>query len=521
MMFIKKFGQIDINSIQEVGGKGASLGEMTQAGLPVPPGYCITAGAYRQFVSRAGLAGHLAQFAEPSTMKNEDITLLAQEISQRILETPLPEELAQEIVQAFTQIIGHGSLAAVRSSATAEDLPEASFAGQQESYLNVPRSELLNHIKQCWASLWTERAIHYRINNGFDQRQVYLAVVVQQMVDSEVSGVAFSVNLMNAKENEMVIESVWGLGEGIVSGKVTPDHYVINKQNDPLIRYVIADKEKMAVRPLHGSGTLFAEVAGDQRQRSSLSQKDILELTELIKRIEEHYQLPQDIEWAKTGNRYYILQARPITTLDKAPVQVDESIGESEFFSFDPELEWTNLGGVKERYNKPSSVLGWSILEPCDTEGGLYAYRSISKKELPSPLFAANIYGYLYLNFTSLKSLQPLKMLEPYAAVPDWQQFAPKRAWFQELTLTIGSIKAGNKLIKSLAKDFYAMLPGYLDKIDKYKKQPGAGQTVLSASAAQLIGDRGSLQHADRFHEKVAGRRGYGLKFQAGLRPAR
>ncbi|MEM5819113.1 MAG: PEP/pyruvate-binding domain-containing protein, partial [Desulfitobacterium hafniense] len=230
MMFIKEFGQINISSIQEVGGKGANLGEMTQAGLPVPPGYCITAEAYRQFVSRAGLAELLAQLAEPSTMKNEDIALLAQEISQRILETPLPEELEQEIVQAFTQIIGHGSLAAVRSSATAEDLPEASFAGQQESYLNIPLSELINHIKQCWASLWTERAIHYRINNGFDQRQVFLAVVIQQMVDSEVSGVAFSVNPMNAKENEMVIESVWGLGEGIVSGKVTPDHYVINKQ---------------------------------------------------------------------------------------------------------------------------------------------------------------------------------------------------------------------------------------------------------------------------------------------------
>lgn len=478
MMFIKEFGQIDINSIQEVGGKGASLGEMTQAGLPVPPGYCITAEAYRQFVSRAGLAELLAQLAEPSAMKNEDIALLAQAISQRILETPLPEELAQEIVQAFTQIIGHGSLAAVRSSATAEDLPEASFAGQQESYLNIPLSELINHIKQCWASLWTERAIHYRINNSFDQRQVYLAVVVQQMVDSEVSGVAFSVNPMNAKENEIVIESVWGLGEGIVSGKVTPDHYVINKQNDPLIRYVIADKEKMAVRPLHGSGTLFAEVAGDQRQRSSLSQKDILELTELIKRIEEHYQFPQDIEWAKKGSRYYILQARPITTLDKAAAQVAEPMGESEFLNFDPELEWTNLGGVKERYNKPSSVLGWSILEPCDTEGGLYAYRSISKKELPSPLFAANIYGYLYLNFTNLKSLQPLKMLEPYASVQDWQQFAPQRTWFQELTLTIGSIKAGNKLIKSLAEAFYAMLPGYLDKLDKHKKIDVTGLTM-------------------------------------------
>ncbi len=469
-MFIKEFGQIDINSIQEVGGKGANLGEMTQAGLPVPPGYCITAEAYRQFVSRAGLDELLAQLAEPSTMKNEDIALLSQEISQRILETPLPEEVAQEVVQAFTQVIGHGSLAAVRSSATAEDLPEASFAGQQESYLNIPLSELSNHIKLCWASLWTERAIHYRINNSFDQRQVFLAVVVQQMVDSEVSGVAFSVNPLNAKENEIVIESVWGLGEGIVSGKVTPDHYVINKQNDPIIRYIIADKEKMAVHPLNGPGTTFAEVAEDQRQRSSLSKKDILELTELIKRIEEHYQFPQDIEWAKTGNRYYILQARPITTLHKSTEQVDEHIGESEFFNFDPELEWTNLGGVKERYNKPSSVLGWSILEPCDTEGGLYAYRSISKKELPSPIFAANIYGYLYLNFTNLKSLQPLKMLEPYSSVPDWQQFAPKRTWFKELTLTIGSIKAGNKLINSLAKAFYAMLPDYLDNIDKHKK---------------------------------------------------
>lgn len=467
--FIKPFSQIDLNNLQEAGGKGANLGEMVQAGLPIPPGYCITSEAYRYFVSQSGIDNLLIQLANKDLIKMDDIAAISQEITKCMLETPVPEELEKEIIRAYTEIIGDGMLVAVRSSATAEDLPEASFAGQQESYLNVSVHELMNRVKQCWASLWTERAIHYRINTGYDHQSVLLAVVVQQMVDSEVSGVAFSVNPINSNQDEMIIEAVWGLGEGIVSGQVTPDHYIINKKNDAIIGYEISDKEKMVVRSQNGLGTVFVSVADSQRLKSTLTSKEILELARLVKKIEGHYGSPQDIEWALAVNRFYILQSRPITTIIKSLNEVNIQETETEFFNFDPELEWTNLGGIRERYNEPLSVLGWSIIEPCQTEGGLFVYRAFTKKELPSEIFVANIYGYLYLNFSSLKGLQPLKMLETYFNDENREQFMPKRTRFEELLLLARSYKGGNELIKSLDKEFYNTLPNYLNELDRLK----------------------------------------------------
>lgn len=470
MMFIKAFTQIDLNNLQEVGGKGSNLGEMAQAGLPVPPGYCITSKAYSYFINQAEINDLLKLLEDTTVADHEKIVLVSSEISKRIFETPVPEGLKNDIIDAFKEIIGDEMVVAVRSSATAEDLPEASFAGQQESYLNISMQELISYVKKCWASLWTERAIYYRINNGFDHKKVFLAVVVQQMVNSEVSGVAFSVNPLNSNANEIIIEAVWGLGEGLVSGQITPDHFVINKQNNTIIRYEISDKEKRVVCLSNRSGTIFDGVAVDQCRKSTLSKKDILELTRRIKQIEEHYQFPQDIEWAKVGDSYYILQTRPITTLNKLANKVEEQKWEREFFNFNPEFEWTNLGGIKERYNTPISTLGWSLIEPCQTVGGLFAYRAIGYKELSSPVFIANIYGYLYINFTNLKEIQPLKMLEAYSSTPDWQQFKPNRTKLEEFFLTIRSLKAGNKLVQSLDKSYYSMLPKYLTELKKHKK---------------------------------------------------
>ena len=201
---------------------------------------------------------------------------------------------------------------AVRSSATAEDLPEASFAGQQESYLNVDEKTLLESVKKCWASLWTERAIHYRINNGFDHNKVYLAVVVQQMVPSEAAGVAFSINPLTLNRLEIVIESVWGLGEGIVSGQVTPDRFIINKTGREILLREISEKEKMVIYSETGLGTKSTLTPEKIIKDPSLTDDQVLKLAKIICEIEEHFGIPQDIEWAIVGSQFYILQSRPV-----------------------------------------------------------------------------------------------------------------------------------------------------------------------------------------------------------------
>lgn len=322
---IRQFSEIDVNAVPLVGGKGANLGEMTRAGLPVPPGFCVTADAYREFTLSAQKT--ITQILESTLMDDpEDVERNTARLRGLIISQPMPAEIEQEIKRAYSkltiELLGgvesprNSSVlpVAVRSSATAEDLPDASFAGQQDTYLNVRGDEqLLEHVKRCWASLWTARAVTYRHRHGYDHNKVALAVVVQAMIESQVAGILFTANPVNNRRDETVLNASWGLGEAIVSGLVTPDTWVTHKSGEILERE-IATKE-IAIEYAKGGGTREVAVPLDKSAIACLSDEEVRALVALGERVENHYARPMDIEWGYAHEKFYMLQARPITTL--------------------------------------------------------------------------------------------------------------------------------------------------------------------------------------------------------------
>lgn len=325
--YIKWFNEIDKHDIPVVGGKGANLGELTQKGLNVPPGFCITAGAYVDFINHAELDDVIRALMYGLDEENSQLlTHVSKEIQNRIVKGNIPQQLEQEIKDAYREFSSKLNLVdpevAVRSSATAEDLPDASFAGQQDTYLHINgEKELINHVKKCWASLWTSRAIYYRVKQGFDHFQVSLATVIQKMVDSEKSGVMFTANPINNATDQMMINASWGLGEAVVSGIVTPDEYVVDKETKNIVDRFIAEKNTMVIKSEDGIGTVEVKV-GDELGSKFIS-GECLDRTELFTlvdyglKIEEMYGTFQDIEWGfdRDTKELYILQSRPITTI--------------------------------------------------------------------------------------------------------------------------------------------------------------------------------------------------------------
>jgi pyruvate,water dikinase len=325
--YIFTFSDIKGTDIPLVGGKGANLGEMTRAGLPVPPGFCVSADAYRLFTARAGST--ITQILAATRMDDpESIETHTAKLRDFLIAQPMPVDIAEQVLAAYAKLAhrikgreGGALPVAVRSSATAEDLPDASFAGQQDTYLNIRGDEqLLIHVKRCWASLWTARATTYRHKQGYDHSQVALAVVVQAMIESEVAGILFTANPVNSNRDEMVLNASWGLGEAVVSGLVTPDTWVATKSGE-IVEREIAAKE-LAIEYEPGGGTREIEVAKERSLVPCLDDKQIGELVTVGARVEQHYARPMDIEWAYAHGSFYMLQARPITTL-AAPNQAD------------------------------------------------------------------------------------------------------------------------------------------------------------------------------------------------------
>lgn len=332
--FIKWFEELRKEDVPLVGGKGANLGEMTSAGIPVPPGFCVTAEAYKYFVENVKVEdGRTLQewIMDVISKINVDDSKQLQEntakIREKIISMEMPEEIASEIEQAYKKLSQRFNMeevyVAVRSSATAEDLPEASFAGQQETYLDVLGvDDVKEKVKKCWASLWTARATFYRAKQGFDHSKVYLSAVVQKMVNSETSGVMFTANPVTNDRSEIMINAAWGLGEAVVSGAVSPDEYIVEKGTWKIKEKFVAKKEIMIVRnPETGRGTVkvsTAEFLGPEYvEKQVLTDEQIIEAAQIGARIEEHYGWPQDIEWAydKDDGKLYIVQSRPVTTL--------------------------------------------------------------------------------------------------------------------------------------------------------------------------------------------------------------
>ncbi len=312
------FDEVTRNDIPLVGGKGANLGEMTNAGIPVPPGFIVTASAYYSFLEETGITDQLRALLAPldpnDSRQLQDIAARAKQV---ILDAPMSGELDEEIRVSYRKM-GQGHVA-VRSSATAEDLPEASFAGQQETFLNISGEEdVVVAVQQCWASLFTPRAIFYRVENGFDHFKVGIAVPVQRMIQSDAAGVMFTVEPTSSDRSKITIEAVYGLGEMIVSGDVTPDHYVVSKEGLAIVNKEVKAQEWKMVRSDGGPSeepNVKIDLTPAEQAQQKITDADIIALAEMGQRPEEHYQFPQDIEWAKEAGELFIVQTRPVTTI--------------------------------------------------------------------------------------------------------------------------------------------------------------------------------------------------------------
>ncbi len=321
------FNEVTKKDVPTVGGKGANLGEMTNANIPVPPGFIVTADAYFDFLEKSKLTDkihHRLQPLDPGDSKQ--LQQVAAQIKQLILDTAMPLKLAKEIEQAYIKM-GRG-LVAVRSSATAEDLPEASFAGQQRTFLNVQgEKEVVAAVQGCWASLFEPRAIFYRHQQGFDHFKVGIAVPVQKMVQSQASGVMFTIEPVTSDNSKIVIEAVYGLGEAIVSGEVTPDLYIIDKEGLKISTKKVAKQETQLIRnpaAVQGEANIWVPIAPAEQNQPKLTDDDIISLAKLGKQLEDWYQFPQDIEWAKDEKKIFIVQTRPVTTIKEVTEVIPE-----------------------------------------------------------------------------------------------------------------------------------------------------------------------------------------------------
>ncbi|QEK00910.1 PEP/pyruvate-binding domain-containing protein [Treponema phagedenis] len=309
---ILDFNEIKKEDVLVAGGKGANLGEMTSAKINVPSGFVITADAYRDFLKVNGIDILIENGIKKSVEDERKLLNEAEHFRGKIKSGKFPERLENAIREKYFNL-GNNTRVAVRSSATAEDLPDASFAGQQETYLNVQGIEsVLNGVRNCYASLWGNRAVSYRFHQGYAQTSVSIAVVIQEMIESEKSGVLFTVNPVNKKENEMQINASFGLGESVVSGRVTADSYIIDKSGN-IIEVNIGSKETQII--YGDKETVEVSVNSDKRKTRALNDREILELMTCGLEIEKHYGMPMDIEWAIKNDIVYILQARAITTL--------------------------------------------------------------------------------------------------------------------------------------------------------------------------------------------------------------
>lgn len=313
---------IDLKNIRKdmlnvAGGKGANLGELISMGIRVPPGFVITSYAYKYFISYNKLDEKIKEIFE----KEKDDEIISSKIKELILNSQIPPDLSDQILSAFdnlSKIVGKEILVAVRSSATAEDIESASFAGQQDTYLNVSKSELLNAVKKVWASLYTARAISYRRFKGIDQISVEMAVVVQKMVNSRSAGVMFTLHPATGDRNYIMIEASWGLGEAVVSGKVTPDEILVEKSSLKIVERKVSHKILKIVYDREKRQNVIVNLSGEEADKMSISDEEAAELAKLALKIEEHYGRPMDIEWAidadmRFPDNVFIVQARPET----------------------------------------------------------------------------------------------------------------------------------------------------------------------------------------------------------------
>lgn len=397
---------ISKDDIPLVGGKGASLGEMASIGLPVPKAFVVTAQAFRKFLVQTGLEDSLFDRLTDLDVENsEKLEEVSSAVKKMVLDAKMPDDIREEIIHSYGAMGPDNMVVAVRSSATAEDLPDASFAGQQETYLNIRgEAAVVEAVQMCWASLYGARAIYYRAKQGFDDRTVNIAVVVQQLIRSEKSGVMFSSHPVTG-EPFTIIEGSWGLGEAVVSGSVSPDKYVYDRRLKKVFDRMISKKEYMII-PVGDHGTELVEIPKDRQEEPILTDAEIEALAAFAEISEEHYGVPQDIEWAIVGSTIYILQSRPITTIgmsakgkstagQKTGAVLLEGNGASPGIASGPVIvvhDIKDLGKVKEgdimvtKMTNPDMVPAMRKVAGIITdEGGMTCHAAIVSRELGTP----------------------------------------------------------------------------------------------------------------------------------------
>lgn len=399
--------EIRKEDIPSVGGKGASLGEMASIGLPVPPAFVVTSQAFRRFLIRTGLEDPLYSILESLDVDDNDaLESAAKKAKDLIHEAKMPDDLKSEIRIAYEKLSRTGDIVAARSSATAEDLPDASFAGQQETVLNIKGIDnLLKAVQVCWASLYGARAIYYRVKQGFDHHSVNIAVVVQQLIPSEKAGVMFTSHPVTG-ESLAIIEGSWGLGESVVSGTVSPDNYVFDRRLERITDRLISLKNVEIVAD-GNYGTITREVEKSRQEQQVLSDDEVRRLTTYGIVSEEHYGVPQDMEWGIVGDKIYILQSRPVTTIKgQATVKEDTKAGSVETvilqgqgaspgIASGPVIivdDVRDIGKVKEgdimvtRMTNPDMVPAMRKVAAIVTdEGGMTCHAAIVSRELGTP----------------------------------------------------------------------------------------------------------------------------------------
>lgn len=334
MDYILDFEKLDRGSLAVVGGKNASLGEMIKAGIRVPPGFAVTTDSYLSFITQTGIKDTILSIL--STIRPEDVASLnraSEEIQDMVRNADMPDEIRSAIADGYQRLCRSCGIpnvqVAVRSSATAEDLPTASFAGQQDTYLCQSGEEgVVSSVRRCWASLFTPRAIDYRNKNHFPHEKVFISVGVQKMVKSRAAGVMFTLNPTDGDPSKVVIEGNWGLGETVVSGSVNPDKFVVDKVVLEISQKTISTKHVKCIYSPNGKGTVDVDVEPDLQNRCCLEDPEVRELVGIAKKIEAHYGRAMDIEWAidedfSFPENIFIVQARPETVWSqrqKAPL---------------------------------------------------------------------------------------------------------------------------------------------------------------------------------------------------------
>src|SRR6266516_5000811 len=415
-------------TLERVGGKGASLARMAAAGLPVPPGFHVTTAAYRRFVTENGLQEQiLAAVASVAADHPAALEEASRQIGQLFARSVMPDDIAGAIRQAYKEIptinkesptinrapmINRGATGgdlpvAVRSSATAEDLPQMSFAGQQETYLNM-RGEamVLSAVKRCWASLWTARAIGYRARNHIAPQDVSLAVVVQELVPADAAGILFTANPVTGASGKVMINAAWGLGEAIVGGQVTPDTIVVDRTSGKMIEQQISEKNLMTVRT--PEGTREEAVPQERRNRVALSPAQAAELARLGVQIEKLYGLPMDIEWALHEGRVFIVQARPITALPNQSIAAAQQAREDAWELPDPRKKYAR-SSVFELLPDPLSPLFATLGLPAFSRSSMLL---LQKMGIGGGIFSdemlttINGYGYYDITFTPAQTVK-------------------------------------------------------------------------------------------------------------------